>query len=431
MHRIRTWLVAAVTLAAVATAVTLTAPAPVSAQGVVAPDRAASLLQDERNTIDVVAAYGPSVVAVNVEVRGERVSPWENILPYLPPEFRQYLPDPSAPQVQQSSGSGFVIDQEGQIVTNYHVVEGALVENGVDLRDGASIRVTFAGSEEEQAVVVVGANPDYDLALLELSDPSALPSDVRPIELADSEGVMVGQKVIAIGNPFGLQSTVTQGIVSAIGRELPSIGRIEIPMIQTDAAINPGNSGGPLLDSSGRLIGVNTMIVPGMTASGSAGNIGIGFAVPSSLLADALPAMREGGLVGLYADALDIVNRPRLGITGQAVADYPRQVRDLLGMPDSGVVVIGVAAGGPADRAGLVGPTYQANVGGQLFPAGGDVILSANGQRLEQVTDLQRIVLTGKEGDQVELEVWRGGETRTVTLTLQVVQQEESPASGN
>lgn len=429
MHRIRTWLLLSLALVAVAAAATWTAQPPASAQGVTAPDRATSLIEDERNTIDVVDAYGPSVVAVNVEVRGERVSPFEDVLPYLPPEFRRFFPDPSTPEVRQSSGSGFVIDASGQIVTNYHVVQSALEENGVALREGASIRVTFPGSDEEFEVVVVGANPDYDLALMELRDPAAMPGGVRPIGLADSGNVQVGQKAIAIGNPFGLQSTVTQGIVSAIGRELPSIGRIEIPMIQTDAAINPGNSGGPLLDSSGRLIGVNTMIVPGMTAAGGAGNIGIGFAVPSALLADALPAMREGGLVGLYADSLDIVNRPRIGITGQAASDFPRQVREVLDMPDHGVVVMSVTPGGPADEAGLIGPTYQANIGGQLFPAGGDIILSANGRRLEQVTDLQRVVLTGKEGDEVVLEVWRGGQERTVTLTLRVV--EEDVGNGN
>ncbi|MFO7545055.1 MAG: trypsin-like peptidase domain-containing protein [Trueperaceae bacterium] len=429
MHRIRTWLLLSFALATVVAVAALTTQPPASAQGVTAPGRATSLLEDERNTIDVVAAYGPSVVAVNVEVRGERVSPFEDVLPYLPPEFRRFFPDLSGPEVRQSSGSGFVIDDHGQIVTNYHVVQSALEQDGVALRDGASIRVTFPGSDEEFEVVVIGANPDYDLALMELREPGALPQTVRPIELADSGSVQVGQKAIAIGNPFGLQSTVTQGIVSAIGRELPSIGRIEIPMIQTDAAINPGNSGGPLLDSSGRLIGVNTMIVPGMTTAGGAGNIGIGFAVPSALLADALPAMREGGLVGLYADSLDIVNRPRIGITGQAASDYPRQVRDVLDMPDYGVVVMSVAAGGPADEAGLIGPTYQAEIGGQLFPAGGDVILSADGRRLEQVTDLQRVVLTGQEGDEVALEVWRSGETRSVTLTLRVV--EEDAGNGN
>src|SRR5690606_24701624 len=154
-------------------------------------------------------------------------------------------------------------------------------------RTGATITVRFPGLDESLAARAIGANPDYDLALLEGTGDDR-PTGITPSPMADAGAVQVGQKAVALGNPCGRQSTVTQGIVSAIGRELPSIGRVEIPMIQTDAAINPGNSGGPLLDSSGRLLGINTMIVPGMSISGSAGNIGIGFAVPSSLLNDAL-----------------------------------------------------------------------------------------------------------------------------------------------
>src|SRR5690606_6972342 len=164
-----------------------------------------------------------------------------------PPQFRDLIPQQRAPQTRQSSGSGFVVDDEGHIVTNYHVVRAALEADSVALRTGGTITVVFPGSADELPVTVVGANPDYDLALLALEDPGALPQGVTPIELADSDTALVGQKVIAIGNPFGLQSSVTQGIISAIGRELPSIGRVEIQMIQTDAAINPGNSGGPLL----------------------------------------------------------------------------------------------------------------------------------------------------------------------------------------
>src|SRR5690606_35524107 len=231
----------------------------VTAQGAVEPpDPAAARLQDEQNTIDVVRAIGPSVVAINVEVRGELVNPFADI-PFLPEQFRQLLPPQVVPRVQQSSGSGFVIDEEGRIVTNFHVVQQALQADSVELRERATITVDFPSGEEPLRARVLGANPDFDLALLELEDPSAMPEDARPIELANYDEVQVGQKVIAIGNPFGLENTVTQGIVSAIGRELTSIGRVDIPMIQTDAAINPGNSGGPLLDSSGRLVGVNTM----------------------------------------------------------------------------------------------------------------------------------------------------------------------------
>ena len=266
--------------------------------------------------------------------------------------------------------------------------------------------------------------------MLKLVDGSKVPDTAMPLELAGSTAVKVGQKVIAIGNPFGLQSSVSQGIVSAIGRELPSIGQIEIPMVQTDAAINPGNSGGPLLDSAGRLVGVNTMIIPGMTTSGSAGNIGIGFAVPSELLVEALPLMREGGLVGVYAQNLDIVNRPRIGIEVIPIGEFPDDARSVLRLPDHGLVVMTVAPGGPADQAGIKGPAYQATIDGQSYPAGGDVILSANGTRIDQASDLQKLLVGAKEGDEMTLEVWNNGETREVSVTLQVVAQPSDQGGG-
>lgn len=374
---------------------------------------------DERNTVEIVATRGPSVVAVNVEVRGDRINPFEELERMFPNIFPWQQLRPQFPEVQQSSGSGFVVG-EGELITNYHVIERALETGTVDIREGSSIRVVFPYSEEEHRVRVVGANPDYDLALLELEDGS-MPEAALPIEIADSSTAEVGQKVVAIGNPFGLQSSVSQGIISAIGRELPSIGRVEIPMIQTDAAINPGNSGGPLLDSAGRLIGINTMIVPGRTAMGAAGNIGIGFAVPSELLSAALPAMRSGGLVGSYAVSIDIGNRPRVGVEVIAVSSYPERAREVLGMPDHGLVVASVQEGGPADEAGLEASTFTANIDGNSFPAGGDVILTANGVELDQVADLFTLLDGASEGDELELEVWRDGDVRDVTVTLKVV----------
>ncbi len=400
------------------------------AQGVVTPpDRAASLLQDEANTIEIVNTLGPSVVAINVEVRGQRVDPLSELIPNLPDQLRQFFTIPSypVPEVQQSSGSGFVIDDELHIITNYHVVQEALQSDSIEPRQGATITVSFPGADEPFPATVVGANPDVDLALLEVGG-SGLPTGVLPIPLADYDSVQVGQKVIAIGNPFGLQSTVTQGIVSAIGRELPSIGRVEIPMIQTDAAINPGNSGGPLLDSSGRLLGVNTMIVPGRAASGSAANIGIGFAVPSSLLQEALEGLRAGGLVGTYADAVQadavIGDRPRIGITGASVEDYPEEARAALNLPEHGIVVFEVSPGGPAAEAGISGPAYQAAIGNQTFPAGGDIIVGVNGDAVETIRELQSLVLASEDGDTLTLEVWRNGQTRDVEVTLRVVEQE-------
>ncbi len=392
------------------------------------PDAAAALLQDEQNTIDVVEAIGPSVVAITVEVRGQVVNPFEDIAPFLPEQFRDLFPQPrSVPRVRQSSGSGFVVDEDARVVTNYHVVQAALSTDSVEPRQGATITVEFPGAAEPLPARVIGANPDFDLALLEVLDADAVPEGVRPVQLADSDQVRVGQKVIAIGNPYGLQSTVTQGIVSAIGRQLTSIGQVDIPMIQTDAAINPGNSGGPLLDSSGRVVGINTMIVPGMSAMGQAGNLGIGFAVPSSLLSETMAAMREGGLVGFFAATQDIENRPRIGLSGRSVSDYPEAARRALNLPEAGAVVFDVQPGGPAEEAGLVGPTFMAVFGDQQYPAGGDIIVAADGEPIETIQDLQAVVISKEEGDVVTLRVWRDGEERDVEVTLRVVPPADQP----
>jgi serine protease Do len=399
-----------------------TGPAAAAAQEPAALDEPAAFLEDERNTIDVVGRFGASVVAIMVEVQGQPVDPFEN----LPPQFRDFFrppTQPDGPRVQRGSGSGFVIEG-GQIVTNWHVVQAAVEPGGdVAFRPGATVRVTFPGREAEMPVRLVGANPDYDLALLEVTE-GEMP-DVEPIALAEGP-VQVGQKVIAIGNPFGLQSTVTTGIVSAIGRQLETIGRIEIPMIQTDAAINPGNSGGPLLDSRGRLLGVNTAIIPGSGIGGRPGNIGIGFAVPADLLSESLAGLQDGGLIGLAAAAAD-PDRPRLGVSITMVDAYPDEVREALGMPAQGLVVREVQPGGPAAEAGLTGPTFSAMVGGQEFPAGGDVITRADGEPLRRPEDLQRIVFAKGAGDEVELVVWRNGETRTVTVTLRPVDAAAQP----
>ena len=391
----------------------------VSAQSTTTSSQASALLQNEQNTVNIVDTYGPSVVAINVTVKGQRVNPFQQ--QNIPPQFQPFFPQQQ--QVIQAAGSGFVIDSQGQLITNYHVVKDALQQGTVDLLSGAKMTVTFPGSQKELPVHVVGADPDYDLALLQLDNPSDLPSSAKPIPLANVDQVKVGQKAIAIGNPFGLSSTVTEGIVSAMGRELPSIGQVKIPMIQTDAAINPGNSGGPLLDSAGQVMGINTMIIPGMSANGQAGNIGIGFSVPSSLIQKALPDLKKGGLSGIYAQTLDIQNKPRIGVSVIGVDNFPSDVRKTLNMPDYGAVVMQVAPNGPAAKAGLEGPSYQANVNGQNYPAGGDVILQADGTKISTVTDLQRIVLSKKAGDKLNLEVWRNGKTRNVTVTLEVVQQ--------
>lgn len=383
-------------------------------------DEEAAFLDDERNTIDIVDQHGPSVVAISVEVRGERRSPFEDIPEdQIPPFFRDFMPDefeqPQRPQ--QGSGSGFVIDDEGRIVTNYHVVQQALENTSVELREEANIWVMFPGDEREVAVRVVGANALYDLALLELEDPEDLPEGISPLTIADSDDIRVGQKAVAIGNPFGFESTVTAGIVSGLGRRVPQVGEADIPLVQTDAAINPGNSGGPLLNSRGEVIGVNTAIIPGIGAGGQRGFIGIGFAVPSNILRDNLAELTEGGFV-------DVRARPRLGVSIRNVRDLPREVRNNLNLPSQGVEIIQVEPGSPAEQAGLRGSQFEITLGGQRIPAGGDVILAVDGEEITSTGQLQELVFSSQEGDTVEVRYWREGRERTTEVTLAVVNGE-------
>jgi S1-C subfamily serine protease len=384
-------------------------------------------LADEQNTVDVVKTYGDSVVAINVKVQGRTVSPFGGIPPEsLPPQFRQFL-QPQQQQLQQSSGSGFVIDEAGQILTNYHVVVDALNAGTTELSEGATITVTFPSRAGDQLPVnVVGASALYDLALLELVNPGDLPEVVVPIGLGDTSTLQVGQKAIAIGNPFGFEFTVTTGIVSALGRHLPGIGEVsDIPLVQTDAAINPGNSGGPLLDSRGQLIGVNTAILPQVSATGSRSWLGIGFAIPSEVVQAALPQLKQGGVASTET-------RPRLGIVIQDVAAYPSEVRQRLNLPDQGVGILRVEPGSSAEKAGLQGSTFAIDLGqGQSIPVPGDIITAADGTAVASASDLQSIVFQKAEGDVVHLSILRNGQTLEVDVPLQVVppQPQAAPAS--
>ncbi|MEZ4630031.1 MAG: trypsin-like peptidase domain-containing protein [Deinococcales bacterium] len=210
-----------------------------------------AFLEDEQNTIDIVKHYGPSVVAITVEAPAQNGVNLDDMMQQVPEQFRRFfqIPENMPQEPVQGSGSGFVIDDEGHIITNFHVVEETLEANSVDFIEGASITVNFPGHDDEELPVkVVGVNPSFDLALLVLENLEDLPSELAAIPLADSDQVQVGQKVIAIGNPFGFSSTVTTGIVSGLNRDqIPTIGNYgNASFIQTDAAINPGNSGGSL-----------------------------------------------------------------------------------------------------------------------------------------------------------------------------------------
>ena len=413
-----------VALRAVAQEQTQTQPAQESNQAADASEITGDLLASERNTIRVFETYGPSVVAVNVEVAGRMVDPFEGIPDdQIPPLFRQFMPRQGQPvPPRRGSGSGFVVDDQGRILTNYHVIASALDGDSVELLDEAEITVTFSVGDQAFPVRVVGVNALYDLALLELSEPDALPEEVNeivPIPLAEAP-LQVGQKVIAIGNPFGFENTVTTGIVSGLGRSLPGVGEAPVPLVQTDAAINPGNSGGPLLNSRGELIGVNTAIIPSVSATGQRGFLGLGFAVPSTVVGDALPELAGGGFI-------DIQSRPRLGIQIRAVGDYPAVLRQRLGLPEDGVGVIAVEAGSAAAEAGLQGSPFAVEIRGVqgAVPVPGDVIVAAEGQEVATPEELQNIVFAGREGDTVELRVLRDGEEVTVEVALQVVPQED------
>ncbi len=363
---------------------------------------APALTPDEENTVEVVRESGPAVVAVRVEVEAPQQLPWVQ------------------PGRREGGGSGFVIDGEGRIITNYHVVSPALESGTLDLLPGAVLTVSFLeGEGEEHSVRVQGANPDFDLALLELLGPEVAPT-VTPLPLGDSDGVEAGQKTIAIGSPFGLHTSVTAGIVSAIERERPGLVGIEIPFIQTDAAINPGNSGGPLLNSRGEVIGINNAILA--SPGGAPAFVGVGFAVPSNLLRESLGALVEGGLSGIAVAVAELPDRPRLGLTVPlTVEDYPPALRERLGLPGTGLIVTNVSPGSPADEVGIEGPVEVAAFEGQIYPIGGDILTEVEGEPLRTALDLQRVVLERDAGDEVTLTVWRDGEERTVDVVLEVV----------
>jgi serine protease Do len=386
-------------------------------------DETRALLEDEENTIGVIETYGNSVVAINVSVRGEMVNPFAEFEDQLPPGF-QLPPQFQAPEgedapLQQGTGSGFVVDEQGHIATNFHVIEAALQENSLERVEGSEVTVVFPGSDEEYPATIVGVNALYDLALLRLENPENLPETAQPLALADSDALRVGQKTIAIGNPFGLESTVTTGIVSATNRRTPflSIGGINVRMVQTDAAINPGNSGGPLLNSKGEVIGINTAIIPsGNGITEERGSLGIGFAMPSNILRDNLDALRDGEYVG------ELATRPRIGI-GIAASDDPQvftdEERQEYNIP-AGVVVTTVTPDGPGDKAGLRQALDENN---DIIPDAADIILEVDGTPVTDPEELQRLILGKGEGDVVTLRVWRDGEERDVEVTLEVVEE--------
>jgi S1-C subfamily serine protease len=294
-----------------------------------------------------------------------------------------------AGQIGEVSGSGFIIDDQGHIVTNNHVVSGAQL-----------VIVSFYDGTQSRASIV-GTDVDSDLAVVQVDK---LLEDAHPIPLGDSDGVLPGDWVIAIGNPFTLSSTMTVGVVSAVGRTIPTgVTPFSIPeAIQTDAAINPGNSGGPLIDLQGEVIGVNAQIATG----GGRANAGVGFAIPANIVRRVVPALIKSGSY----------EWPWLGVEGRGVDLFIMEANRL--DSQKGAYIGVVDQGGPAEKAGLRGSTGTTAIDGINVPIGGDVVVSINGKSIGDFNDLVAEIASQNPGDQVDLTIIRNGQQRNVTVQL-------------
>jgi S1-C subfamily serine protease len=285
---------------------------------------------------------------------------------------------------QEGQGSGFVIDKEGHILTNYHVIA-----------DARQVKVTMHNRKSYEAKVV-GTDPTHDLAIIQISAPN-----LTPAVLGDSRNLQVGQKVYAIGNPFGLAGTMTRGIVSSIRPVREPNGATIDEAIQTDAAINPGNSGGPLMNWHGEVIGINTMIL-----SSVGQNAGIGFAIPINTAKAVL-----NDLV-----TLGRVRRPALGV--QTIPIGP-ELADQIGLPvDFGLLIIKVTPGGAAERAGLRGGNERAYLGNIPILLGGDLIVGIDGEKVEDQQDLAQVMNAHRAGDTVKVTIFRGKQKMDMNVTL-------------
>jgi S1-C subfamily serine protease len=347
-----------------------TAPAPV----VALPNEQEAANALEQQIIAVYQAVAPAVV--NITARS-----------YVYDRFRGAIP-------QEGTGSGFVYDTAGHIVTNYHVVENA-----------EDLLVTLANGQAYPAEIV-GTDPVNDLAVIRIDAGADLPA---PVSLGDSDQLQVGQFVLAIGNPFGLEQTLTTGVVSALGRviESPDDNGFISEVIQTDAAINPGNSGGPLLDLEGRVIGINSQI---MSTSGS--SAGIGFAVSVNMVRQVVPVLIAQGSYPhpyLGADTVDLTPST-IEILREAGMNVP---------VESGLLVVSTVPGGPADLGGLQGYTRVVRIGHYQVPVDGDIVVAVNGETVSSLQDLTVYLETKTAvGSTVELSVLRDGQDVAVTVTL-------------
>ncbi len=330
-----------------------------------------SVASDEKNNQEVYNATSPGVVNITSTVI---VQDWFNAYP------------------QQGTGSGSILDKEGRILTNFHVVQ-----------DAEKLDVTLANGKKYPARVL-GSDPDNDLALVKIDAPG---ENLTTISLGAAKDLFVGQKVLAIGNPFGFDRTLTTGIVSGLARSLKSeiTGRLIEAVVQTDAAINPGNSGGPLLNARGQIIGINTMIY-----SPSGGSVGIGFAVPVETAKRVIDDILKYGRV----------RKPSLGIEGLPLSRFGSQLIRALELPVSeGIMVIKVAPGSSAEKAGFRN-AQEVQVGRRYVVPLGDVITKIDGSAVTKQDDLDHVLNNKNIGDSVQLELMRDG--RRLNLTVQLME---------
>jgi S1-C subfamily serine protease len=324
---------------------------------------------------DIYKRDAPGVVFVRSQIVQRTQSPFDFGLPQE--------------QQGEATGSGFVVDQAGTILTNAHVVNGA-----------TKVTVQFQNKESVDARVL-GKDESTDLALLKV-DPTGL--KLTPLTLGSSKGVQVGDPAIAIGNPFGLERTLTTGVISAVQRTIQAPNNFQIDdVLQTDAPINPGNSGGPLIDATGKVIGINSQIATG--GSGSQGSVGIGFAVPIDTAKQIIPDLKQSGRV----------DRGYLGI---ASATVDKTLKDLNLPVDHGALVQSVAPGGPAARAGIRAGDLPATLDNHPIQLGGDIITKIAGKEIRTKDDLQAAVADRKSGDRVKVTLWRASKVMTVEVTL-------------
>jgi S1-C subfamily serine protease len=327
----------------------------------------AALTEEERNNIAVYEKVADGVV--NVTSTAIQMDFFFNAFP------------------TQGSGSGSIIDTKGHILTNHHVVA-----------DAQKLEVTLADGSKWPAKLV-GSDPDSDLAVIKIDTPK---EKLKVVPMGDSKNLRIGQKVLAIGNPFGLQRTLTTGIVSSLGRTIRSdVGTLIEDVIQTDAAINPGNSGGPLLNSDGEIVGINSAII-----SPSGGSVGIGFAIPVNTARRVVPELISKGYV----------TYPYIGATIQSL--IPEMAKYLKLKIERGAMISEVVKGGPADKAGLKGGNQKVQVGNMIVLMGGDIVVKADQKEVKTNDELIHYIREKKPGDTVLLKVFRKDSLIDVKVTL-------------